>query len=191
MGRGEGQFDPADATADDDNLRRGQVLGQKRLPARGIGAQGFGGNGVFGKAGCVGQVRGDADIQAAQVIVQRRAVLQQDALRRPVDPGGAVKDQARPGKAAEADKVDHQVGPAVMPGDQTGQHAGVGGCGVGVDQGQAHAGQRVHGPHAQDQGMGMAPADQNKVADQRDIRVLHQHCLLRCAGDLIARLRPS
>ena len=163
MGRGEGEFHPADPGADEDQMRGLGLGGKEGLPALGIVAEGFGGDGVVGKARQVGQVRADADIERGDVIAQGWAACQMDHLGGAVDVYGAIEDDPRPGKAGKADQIDHDLIPAVVAGDEAGQHARVGGGGIGVDDRQAHAGQRVHRPHPQDQRMGMAAADKDQV----------------------------
>ena len=170
---GEGQFDAADAAADDDQTGGLGSLGQEVVPGGGIAAKRFGRDGMCCKARQVGQVGGDADIEAGDVVGHGWATGQMDQVPRRVKAGGAVKDHPCAGKAGEADQVDHDVGPAVMSGDQAGQHAGIGRHGVGVDHGQPCAGQGFHRPHPQHKGMGMTAADQDDIFDKGDIGVLH------------------
>ena len=54
-----------------------------------------------------------------------------------------------------------------MPCDITGQHAGIGRMQVACDQGEAQAGQRVHGKIFQHGQMAVAATDENKVFDDR------------------------
>ena len=166
---GQRKFHPAKARAQDHDAGKGQATGDKDLPRGGIAGQGLGRDGVVGPRQ-IGQVRGDAHVDRRQVIGHGRAALQVDLAAGPVQPGGAVQDQPRPGKAAQAHQVDHQVIAPVMASDVAGQHAGVGGGRGGVDHGQPRAGQRVHRPHLQDQSVRMAAADQDKVADRGEGR---------------------
>ena len=171
--RGHGQFDPTDAAAHHHQTRAFGRAGDKRLPARGIGAKRLGRNAVFGKSRQIGQVRGDADVDAGKVIGNRRAVGQHDLPRRAVDAGGAVQDQPRPGKPRQPHQVDHHLAPRVMARHMAGQHARVGRDRTGVDQGQSCAGQGVHRPHPQHQRMGMTAADQHEIRDKGKSCVLH------------------
>ena len=166
MGGGQCQFHPAKTRAKDGDAGIGEAAGEEGFPLRGIGAEGFRRNGMVQRARQAGQVRGDADVDGGKVVGDGRAVGEVDEPRPRVYAGGAVKDQAGVGEAGKADEVDHQLFPPVMPGDETWQHAGVGGDGIGVDQGQPGSGQRVHRPHPQDQRMGMAAAQKDEVADR-------------------------
>ena len=168
---GHRKFHPADAAADDNDTRGGQGAGHKCLPCAGVGAQGFGGKGVLRKAGQVGQVRCDADVEGGEVVGQGRTTGQQDLTRCAVNSRGPVKDEPRPGETGEADEVNQNLLPPVVSCNMAGQHAGIGRHRVRVDQGQPDAGQRPHRPHSEDERMGMPPADEDQVADQG--QVLH------------------
>ena len=117
------------------------------------------------EAGDGGQIGSDASVNRGHVIGDVGAATKADALCGGVDARCMTQDQPGVGKAAEADEVDHHVAAGVVPGDMTGQHAGIGGDGVGVDQGQPHAGHGIHPPHAQQQRMGMAAPDKDQIGD--------------------------
>jgi hypothetical protein len=76
-------------------------------------------------------------------------------------------------KIARAQKVDHDLVAPVMPGDQAGQHPGIGGGGAGVDDRQPHPRQRGHRKGAQDQRMGMTAAHKDQILDRRIRHGLH------------------
>jgi hypothetical protein len=116
--------------------------------------------------GQIGQVRGDADIDRGNVVGQGRARRQMDQPRLWIKPGCGVEDQPRAGKAGKADKVDHQIVAIIVSGDVSGQHAGIRRDRPRVDDRQPCAGQGGHCPHSEDQCMGMAAADKNKVTDE-------------------------
>ena len=50
-----------------------------------------------------------------------------------------------------------------MTGHEAGQHAGIGGGRIGIDQRHTHARQRPHAPAFQHQRMGVPAADKHKV----------------------------
>ena len=81
-----------------------------------------------------------------------------------------VQDDSRPGESREPDEVDVERLAAVMTGDVTGQHAGIGGARARIDQGQPRAGQRVHAPFAQDERMGVPPANEDQVSGEGPVR---------------------
>ena len=71
------------------------------------------------------------------------------------------------GKAGERAGVDMSVIEAVQPGDEARQHAGIGRVKLAGDEGEAHAGQRLHAEAAQHGDVGVARADENHVLDDR------------------------
>ena len=113
-----------------------------------------------------------------------------DLACRPVNPRRRPKDQPRPGVAAQAHQVDLQFIPPVVPGDMTGQHAGIGRGGAGVDDRQPRAGQRVHPPFAQHQRMGVPAANQHQISRQGQI-ALHQIASLSLSDMAIANRSRS
>ena len=178
MGRGQRQFHTANPATNHHHTGMGQSHGHKRLPSAGIIAQGLGRAGEIGKSHQIGQVRCDPDVEACKIIGQGRPTLQDHGLRIAVDANGTVQNQPGTGKAGQTDKVDHDIGALIMPCDQAGQHAGIGGYRIGVDQCQTHARQGLHRPHPRHQGMGMPAADQHKVAYQGQVWVLHGDVVL-------------
>jgi hypothetical protein len=88
----------------------------------------------------------------------------------PVNAPSRPQHQPRTGKAAEADQINQHIAARIMPGNQPRQHAGVGRDRTWVDDGQAHARLRVHGPAAQHEGMGMPAADKHQIAHAGKIR---------------------
>ena len=65
------------------------------------------------------------------------------------------------------------AGNLALPGDMARQHPRVGGGGAGVDQRQPRSGQGPHAPHAQDQGVAVAAADQDDIVGQGQGRAVH------------------
>ena len=165
IGRSQRQLDPADARADDCDLGAWQIAGDKAGPAFGIIAQGLGRDAMRVIARDLRQIRSDADIKACDIIRQRRAVLQNHLPRVAVQPDHPIQDHPRAGKARQPHKVDHNLVAAVMACNMSGQHAGIGRHGSGVDHRHPHACQGLHRPHPQHQSMGMAAPDQHQIFD--------------------------
>jgi hypothetical protein len=128
---------------------------------------------VFGGARHLAELRCRADVDRDGVVADRRVVAAEHLAFGAVDADDLVAVIARAGEFGQAAQVDMHLVEAVMAGDVAGQHAGVGRVGIGADQGQADAGQRAHGEHAQHHHMAVAAADQDDVA-QYGAGGLHQ-----------------
>ena len=167
---GHRQFRPRDPGPQHEDTRPGLARldgGDETGPAVGEGVQRLGGNGVRGEARKLRHLGGDADVERGDVVGNRRATGEMDAPGVAVDAHCPVQDQARARGPGETDEVHLERLPRVMPGDEARQHPGISRGRAGIDQRQPHAGQRFHGPAAQDQGMGMPAADENQVAGER------------------------
>src|SRR5262249_28156493 len=81
--------------------------------------------------------------------------------------------EARAGKPRQGTSIDVSVVEVVMPGDEAGQHAGIGRVHLPTDQGEAHARDRLHAEHAQHRKVGMAGTDQHHVLDHWMGQALH------------------
>ena len=167
MRRGHRQLGPAHTRADDRYLRRRPARGHKCLPPPGIIAQGFGGHAMRGIAGDLGQLRADADVDAGNVIGDRRAIRQDHPPRRAVNADSPAQNHPRAGVSGQLHKVDHDLRVRVVPGDHPRQHARVGRDRVGIDHRDPHTGQRFHCPHPQQQGMGVPTPHQHQILHQR------------------------
>ena len=73
--------------------------------------------------------------------------------------------EPRPGETRQRTGVDMGIVEAVMAGDETGQHAGIGRVHLAADQREAHARDRLHAEHAQHRDVRVAGADQHDVLD--------------------------
>ncbi len=164
---GEQYLHPARPAADDRDAHRavrGQHAVAQPLPPGEEPVDRLHPGRVGGRAGHVG-ARGGADVERQHVVGHRRARPADDLLGVEIEPGRLVDEQARAGEAAQPLEVDMRVVEAVMPGDQTRQHARVGRVHVAADQRQAHA---RHGPHAEpleDGDMAVPAADQHQILD--------------------------
>ena len=145
-------------------------------PAVGERPERLGGDGMGAEARQIRHRRGDADIDGDDIVGQGGPPLQSNLPRGAVEPGGALAHEPGAGEARQAHEVDLELGARVVPCDVAGQHAGVGGARVRVDQREPRAGQRVHRPAAQDERVGVAAADQHEVAGEGD-RGHHARCL--------------
>jgi hypothetical protein len=64
---------------------------------------------------------------------------------------------------------------AIMTGDQTRQHAGIGRVGVPTDQRKTNAEQRLHAETFEHGHVAVPPADKHKVLNDRSLAALHGH----------------
>ena len=126
-----------------------------------------------------------ADVEDEQVVGNRRPVLQQHPAVGPVETDGLGLDQARAGPGRQPGEIDVTVVEGVMAGDEARDHAGVGRLDVPADQGQAHAGHRLHAEAFQDVDMGMAAANQHEVLEEG--RSLHPDSYNRSGIPLVQR----
>ena len=137
--------------------------------------------------GC-GQPAGEAGFNIARVVAVLAGLDQGQLSTYVCDfPTRAIKDHPRAGKARQPHKVDHDLVAGIMACDQAGQHAGVRRGRIGVDHCQAHAGQRVHRPHPQDQRMGMSTADQDHVLHKGKGVLHHRPSRPAARGCAVAR----
>jgi hypothetical protein len=113
------------------------------------------------------------DVDRQYIVGHRRTRAADHLARRAVDADHFVAVIARACKFSQPPHIDVHVVACVMTGDVAGQHAGVGSVGIGTDQRQACAGQRVHRPHAQRDHMAVAAADQYDVPQHGAFRCLH------------------
>ena len=171
---GQSQLDPAHPAAQNDHGWCVMALCHEIIPPRGIIAQRLGGLCMKAKPRQVGQIRRDPDIKARHVVAHRPPPRQQHPVARLIEPHRPIKDQPRPGEPCQPHEVDHQHIAAIVSGDLPGQHPGIGGGGVGIDQRQPHAGQGFHPPHPQHQCMRMPAADQHQIAHKRQGGRVHR-----------------
>ncbi len=165
---GHRQLHPRNAATDDDRIGSGPSGdgGQMRAPPYRKGAEGLGGDGMGGEAGNIRHLGRDTDVEGRHVVGQRRATGNRQRPGDRIEVRHHAVDQCGPGEARETHEVDVQLLAGVVPRDMAGEHAGIGRGRAGVDDGQPGAGKRVHAPFAQDEGMGVAAADQDEVAGE-------------------------
>ena len=88
---------------------------------------------MLGEPGQVRHFRGDADVDRADVERNGRTTGDGNRASRWVDLGRLAEDEARVGEAAKLDDVDIELFAGVVTRNEAREHAGVGSCGVGVD----------------------------------------------------------
>ena len=90
---------------------------------------------MLGEPGQVRHFRGDTDVDRADVEWNGRTTGDGNRASRWVDLGRLAEDEARVGEAAKLDDVDIELFAGVVTRNEAREHAGVGSCGVGVDDG--------------------------------------------------------
>ena len=158
-----GELGARDAGPDDRGVAGG-ALREEVLPAGGEGSERLGRDRVLGETRKVRHVRGHADVERGDIESDRSAVLDHHLAAHEIDTVRPAEHQPRPGKSRELHQVDVEIVSGVMTCHVTGQHAGIGGRGPGIDQRQPNARERVHPPFSQHQRMGMAATNENEVA---------------------------
>ena len=90
---------------------------------------------MLGEPGQVRHFRGDANVDRADVEWNGRTTGDGNRASRWVDLGRLAEDEARVGEAAKLDDVDIELFAGGVTRNEAREHAGVGSCGVGVDDG--------------------------------------------------------
>ncbi len=130
-------------------------------------------NRVFGRAGHKRRIRRRAGIDRHDVVRRRRAVVADDAPGRDIDPDRRALIEAGTGEPRQRAGIDMSVVEAVGPGDQAGQHAGIGRMDLAGDEGETDAGHWFHAEASQHLHMGVSGPDQYHILDDRPGHGLH------------------
>ena len=173
---GQRQFDAAGSGADHRHRGDAGVIAhpfQQRQPALVELADRLHRHGMRVGTRHMAQLGRRADVDRQRIVGDRRSRAAEHLARVAVDADHFVAVVTRAGKLGQTTHVDMHVVKAVMPGDVARQHAGIWRVGIGADQGQARARQRVHRPHVQDHDMAVAAANQDDVAQYGGFRRLH------------------
>ena len=101
------------------------------------------GNGVVGRAWDA-ERRRDPDVDRQHVVGDRGTVAAQDPTSSEIEPGDAVVKQSCTREPGQRPEVDMCIVETVVPGDQAGQHAGIGRVDVAGDNRDPNAQHRAH-----------------------------------------------
>ncbi len=162
---GQGQLDPRGAAAHHDEVDRAAAREAREAPLELIheAADRPRGERVLARARELEAAHPRADVEARDVVTERRTTRAVDAAGLGVDARRRREDHARPGAPRERDDVDLALFGGVVAGHEARHHARVEGLGPIEDDRHAQVG---HGPH-------------REPADHLDVRVAaaHEHQL--------------
>lgn len=113
-------------------------------------------------AGDGGESGGAAGVDGKRVEGDGRTIAEDDVPVGEVEPGDRGLDELGCGESAERSKFDVGFVGLVVPGDEAGQHAGVGGFGGRRDEGESEAWQGLHAEAFQDGDMRVPPTEEHE-----------------------------